>query len=243
MKRIYLLMALLVSFAGVANAQRTADLRLFHYNLNAGDTLKIRAQNPPGRIIAWGFVNGGPNAITNSDTLFLKTPYQTFRLLLPASGIPVGDTVNFIDTVAFTSGPTTATYNWCDSAWAKGTAANPVNDPAISNNKICKTMIVLNMPPTSVSELFASEQKGLNIYPNPTSGQLQLRHDFGFSATAARVRVMDVAGRLVYSEELGNNLTGVQEFSLNLSNLNAGIYFVELQAGESRATGRILIQK
>lgn len=243
MKKLYtLIAALFISFSSFAQA----DVEVFHHNLNNGDTLKI--QNPLiGRIIAWGYVNHGPNPIMSTDTLFMQVKLlsgnNVYKLLLPSAGIPVGDTVNFVDTFAFSNGPANGTtVEWCDTVWVKrGTSV--LADPVISNNKVCKTLNVKNTT-VSVYDLFTRGKAGiakLDVYPNPANNVIYFKHEFDGKNDAV-VYVRDMVGRTIREERLGR-LYGDRQVSVDMTSVPAGLYTVELVSGDFRSVGRILIQK
>lgn len=77
------------------------------------------------------------------------------------------------------------------------------------------------------------------VAPNPVmSNRLRLRASLAQSGPA-RVRVLDLAGRVVRDQEAPTNLTGAFEMSLDGgAPLRPGVYIVELRQGTARATTR-----
>lgn len=53
--------------------------------------------------------------------------------------------------------------------------------------------------------------------------------------------VVDMLGRVIKMEDRQNQSAGYQEYTVNVSDLNAGYYFVRLNAGEKALTRRIYI--
>lgn len=248
MKKSYLLLALLLIFAGSVSAQRVCDLQLMH-NVTNGVTIVIKDVNPPQYAFRFSFKNLGPAAVTSTDTIYLKTPWNTYKLLLPTAGIPAGDTVYFTDTVGFTSGPAnTSSYNWCDSAWLRGISTSPITDPVISNNQTCNTITIYNVP-AAVTEYFTATRtskgvQSLNVYPNPATNSLNIKHDFGFTGTAATLTIRDLVGRVVLRQDLGKSNFGAKEFSFDISQLKTGIYMVELATdNNARFVSKLSVQK
>ncbi len=74
----------------------------------------------------------------------------------------------------------------------------------------------------NVNEIRQSAE--LKIYPNPTSGVLNL--EFKQSAEFRHIRVINEAGAQVYNEELENSPSGLKTF--DFSNLSPGAYFMTL---------------
>jgi hypothetical protein len=79
----------------------------------------------------------------------------------------------------------------------------------------------------------------LVVMPNPTNAtttlQLNLR-----TAEEVRYTVVDLQGRTVRSENLGLLPTGQHSRSVDLSQLPSGLYLVQLTAGATRLTERVV---
>src|SRR5690606_21763057 len=65
-----------------------------------------------------------------------------------------------------------------------------------------------------------SEQVSVSLYPNPVVDNLTISSD----KTVSHVRIMDISGRLV--KQIHTNLVNIA--SINFSDLNSGIYLVEV---------------
>ena len=79
-------------------------------------------------------------------------------------------------------------------------------------------------------------QEEISIYPNPSNGL------FTISATGTKikeVRVMDVMGRLVNSEELKANSTSA---TIDMSGYAKGVYFVRVQTENGIINKKVIIQ-
>ena len=74
----------------------------------------------------------------------------------------------------------------------------------------------------------------VNIYPNPGNGTFNLE----VSEQASRVEVFSITGQLVYSQVISD-----QRFSIDLSDLNKGVYLIKLTDDKSGAftTNRLII--
>ena len=71
------------------------------------------------------------------------------------------------------------------------------------------------------------------IYPNPTSGQVTIQ-----LGSAANVSISNAIGTKVYEQNLEQG-----KHSVLLNNVNAGIYFVEIQNKNTRTIEKLLISK
>jgi hypothetical protein len=75
----------------------------------------------------------------------------------------------------------------------------------------------------------------ISLFPNPTGGLLRIAS--GISLTNAKISVRDMHGRLI-SEQINRNGC---EFTLDLSNQESGIYFIEVS--EDRFVSRMKVIK
>jgi len=91
---------------------------------------------------------------------------------------------------------------------------------------------------TAVANVAASSQS-VTVYPNPTTGKLTIQWDAAASKTA-NVNVTNIAGQTVYSTQL--NIDGVERSEVNLTSLNAGLYFMNITSGNINYTQKISIQ-
>lgn len=82
------------------------------------------------------------------------------------------------------------------------------------------------------------EKESLNIYPNPSLGNIQIDLT-GTDFFISKVKMMDVAGRVVYE-------TTVSDFSKNIkisSQLETGLYFVNVQLSNGQqAVRKVIVQ-
>jgi len=81
----------------------------------------------------------------------------------------------------------------------------------------------------------------LNVYPNPAKEKVSFKASL--VNAEATVRVLDIAGRTVLVNELGKQVAGEKEITVDVTSLNNGMYYVELVNGENRATSKITVQK
>jgi hypothetical protein len=243
MKRILTLLSVLLSLGYTASAQ-SADLAILNSFKSPLDTIRFSTNGSRGRIIQYTFINYGPTALTNTDTILLKTPTfaSPLRLSLPAAGLPANDTVYFIDTIFVTAAPATNPYTWCDSIWAKNSSNTVIPDPVLSNNKTCKTVRFLMLPGVGVNTVAGNDKGELSVYPNPTSNQINFSYEFG-SNEAATVTLRDLLGKTVLQRDLGKGISGKQSYSLDINSLQNGIYFLELSSNGVKSINRVVVQK
>ena len=73
---------------------------------------------------------------------------------------------------------------------------------------------------TSVKQI--SINNAITVYPNPATQRLNIKFNYK-KDEIARISIMDVTGREVYSQEANDNT----QISINVSGLPEGVYFVK----------------
>lgn len=81
----------------------------------------------------------------------------------------------------------------------------------------------------------------LEIYPNPTSGQVTLAFNFDQTMNKLNVKIMNALGQTVTNRDLQGVLSGNTSF--DLSSMSAGIYMIHITDGEKFSTKRIVLEK
>jgi hypothetical protein len=80
--------------------------------------------------------------------------------------------------------------------------------------------------------------RSINIYPNPFVDNANI--SLGLSSDEhVTIEVRDLMGKLIFSEDKGTLSAGNYNYVLNLSDVNAGMYFVNITAGDQTATKKI----
>ncbi|MBO4587819.1 MAG: T9SS type A sorting domain-containing protein [Bacteroidales bacterium] len=92
-----------------------------------------------------------------------------------------------------------------------------------------------------VPEVVATGKTSVSIYPNPTSSQATI--DINLSENAnTMVRVFDMSGKVVFTENLGRIDAGNHKTQLNCQNLRKGIYIVNVVSGKATATSKLVVR-
>ncbi|MEM7510458.1 MAG: T9SS type A sorting domain-containing protein, partial [Bacteroidota bacterium] len=81
------------------------------------------------------------------------------------------------------------------------------------------------------------EEEQFSIYPNPSTGEIQLASSLGFEQEA-QVNVFSLEGKLLRKDSLP---VGAKAHTLDLSNLGAGFYIINLQTAGRTASKKIII--
>jgi hypothetical protein len=90
----------------------------------------------------------------------------------------------------------------------------------------------------SVSELIVEES--VSTYPNPASNYLNIQYSL-IDDSEVNLEVFDVLGSKVLEQQLGSRSNQVQNHKINVSGLKEGLYFVTINAGDSRVTKKIQV--
>jgi membrane-associated protease RseP (regulator of RpoE activity) len=80
--------------------------------------------------------------------------------------------------------------------------------------------------------------ESLELYPNPTSGPLNIR--FEATAMPTTVTIVDAVGKTVYNNKL-NDFSGQFNEQLNLGDQKPGVFTLSIQQGEKRLTKKIVL--
>ena len=80
-----------------------------------------------------------------------------------------------------------------------------------------------------------------NVYPNPSSGNTYVTVVLT-DETNVKVQVYSTLGTLVYNGS-EQHLSGKNNLSIDCTNLNSGLYFVTVTAGNSKVTKRLVLNK
>ncbi|MEM7514183.1 MAG: glycoside hydrolase family 9 protein, partial [Bacteroidota bacterium] len=81
------------------------------------------------------------------------------------------------------------------------------------------------------------EEEQFSIYPNPSTGEIQLASSLGFEQEA-QVNIFSLEGKLLRKDPLP---VGAKAHTLDLSNLGAGFYIINLQTAGRTASKKIII--
>ena len=83
------------------------------------------------------------------------------------------------------------------------------------------------------------ELDNFNVYPNPNTGEFTIKFNSA-SSGETQVKIHDIRGRSIFN----NTYNQIGEFNktLNLNNVSAGIYILEVSDGLSKTTRKLIIE-
>ncbi|NVO02657.1 MAG: Omp28-related outer membrane protein [Bacteroidetes bacterium] len=88
----------------------------------------------------------------------------------------------------------------------------------------------------------STSENNVSVYPNPFTDNTTISVNLIKNETVS-YNVINMIGEIVYSEKLGNLNPGTHETKFDASNLTNGMYFVNLQIGNSVITKKVTIIK
>ncbi len=83
------------------------------------------------------------------------------------------------------------------------------------------------------------ELQEVNLFPNPTAGKLTV--EFKGAAEPTTVEVIDVAGKVIYSEEI-NDFDGVYRNEINLANAPKGTLMLTVKQNDKVYAEKVMVQ-
>jgi hypothetical protein len=194
----------------------------------------------PHALAIWNMSGGTPNAIiATTDTLI----YPSDTSLLVTYNLSGGPIFLPAGTYAFTAiefdstvqvGQTANIFNlghtWVD--WSGSPLGGWGNFEAFGTSFERANVIRPNLVETAIvgTSKPVVSANGLKAYPNPSTGRFTVEASFANAASSAVLTVMDVHGRTVFSQ---NESSAAFTRELDLSNLQAGHYFVKVQSGSA----------
>ncbi len=107
-------------------------------------------------------------------------------------------------------------------------------DTTMTINSILK----YDNPGTTVGLFTYIEGNDLNIYPNPSNGNVMFAMN-GAGKKDVNIKVLNVTGNMIFERTL--NINGVSNISYDFSNLSKGIYIVNISSGNDNFNKKLVI--
>ncbi|TSJ40117.1 T9SS type A sorting domain-containing protein [Fluviicola chungangensis] len=146
--------------------------------------------------------------------------------------------------VAVSGGNPPYTYQWDDPLnQTTSTATNlcaGTYSCVITDQYGCSLMVQTTVfsNTTSLTELFAGAD--FTLFPNPATESVTLRCESGFELGTMEFRILSVSGELVQAQTV--DFSNTDQVTIPLSDLQNGIYFVELEK-EGVSTQRMIVKQ
>jgi len=190
-----------------------------------------------------GYVLGGSNTSAATDASFGPTTFSVGQTVLVIIGYDFGTNVIkywFNPTVATFTAATPATVTETPAAAPSAAAITNLTGFAFRQDDVATTPNItideLTLGTTPQSVLSVSQNNsiaGLKVYPNPLTGRT-LFIESNANAEKAVV-IYDVLGKQVLNTKTSNN-------SVNVAQLNGGVYIVKITEEGNTATRKLVIK-
>ncbi|MFY7970322.1 MAG: T9SS type A sorting domain-containing protein [Flavobacteriales bacterium] len=155
----------------------------------------------------------------------------------------INDTPGGSSTYTVSGGTSPYTYEWTlgntvvsTSAQLTGVTTAGTYVLTITDSNGCEYTQELII--TGINEIVSTF--GVTLNPNPTSGEF-IMNITGLQGEKLSYSIVDTQGRVVAKKELGNNNGNRTEF-VNVSDIAAGIYYVNVLVGETNQTLKLIKQ-
>lgn len=147
-------------------------------------------------------------------------------------------------TVAATGGTSPYSYIWDlasgsqTTATATGLIGNTTYAVTVTDTNTCTDSSTITIILNSIATIANSTK--LNVFPNPTSGNIFVDFDLANRADI-QITILNSVGQTTLSKVLNNIQLG--QIELETANLNAGVYMIQFLIGNEQITKKILIYK
>lgn len=190
----------------------------------------------------------------------LTTPFGESGVISPLSALNDSKTKHYsytLPAIVNVSDADFPGYTNIDSSIYQSTKAGPAQNKHY-DSKIVAFISIYNPDPTKVeilnvievplsfatgvADVKTSAVIGAKIYPNPTSGITQV--DFNLTSTSnVTVEVIDLVGKKIMDVKQGAFANGTHSVYFDATDLNNGVYFVNIKSSEGSATQKFVVSK
>ncbi len=256
MKKIYLVLIMLL-VGSTTFAQRNIKLNMYVLKPAMDTNITTSSTQSPFYAIQ-NASSTVADSIAKGDTIFYYTPstpsgYVSYItapftikmdsvVYINGGSVPYASIVSLFNLSATTlvNAPFTSNTQYCWYIVLDTVKVGPSN-PAIATVKATNdTGRVWINKGTDIKELI--QKVALSTYPNPAVNELSFDYNF-LNNSDATARISDVAGRAVLVKEFEKNYVGNQKFSLDISSLTTGVYFLEFVVGDTKSISKFNVQK
>lgn len=185
-----------------------------------------------------GTISNGTATCTGDGTGTLNLPARTFTNV-----IKVMTYTQFDFTVSFITGTVKQlNYDYYSplTKYPLFTITSSTISSSVSTDQIADIVLInKDYQYVGVNEN-VKEIASLNIFPNPAKNNFNLSF-VNENADVVSYELTNTLGQTIKKENLGNE-KGLVNYSVNITDLQAGVYFVKVNAGTKSSTKKITIQ-
>ena len=222
--------------------------RDLHFTFTARDNRPGGGQTDIGNAKVTVVTTSGPFEVTSQNTVgisYSSASVQSVTWNVNNTDVLPGSTN--VDILLSTDAGLTFTTNLATAVPNNGTASVTLPNVNAAN---CRLMIkptgniyyAVNSAPFEIKTTLATNDfsiKNFDLYPNPNKGNFTINYQSKENNTVM-VTITDMSGKLVYSDNYKN--TGLFSKNIQLKNISAGVYLVNVQDGEKKMMKKIIIK-
>lgn len=254
MKKIYTLMVMTIAGLTVANAQRNVDWSLDEIL----EPTEITSSQADGSTVPFTFVlkNLGPDSAIAGDTVLVQMGLfnsqnqaiaiapssTTFYFTVLTKTLNTGDTIHFSRSPKFNVYPILSMNVTVRGITFIRNGSDPIageTSPGADNNLNEKQVVWYNPQGWGVSVGEVANDEIFSSYPNPATDVLNFEWQMASAGNEkATLKIFSIDGKLVKTE----TLDGFGHGKVSVSDLPAGMYFVEFESGAIKSTRKIQIK-
>jgi hypothetical protein len=222
--------------------------RDLNFTFTARDNHPGGGQTDTGSMKVTVVTTSGPFVVTSQNSAgisYLASSNQTITWNVNNTNALPGS--SNVDVLLSVDAGLTFTTTLASAVPNNGTAS--VTLPNV-NSENCRIMIkptgniyyAVNSAPFEIKTTLTTNDfsiKNFDLYPNPNKGNFTINYQSKANNTV-NVTINDLSGRLVYSNNFKNN--GLLSENIQLKNISAGVYLVNVQDGEKKMMKKIIIK-
>jgi len=108
----------------------------------------------------------------------------------------------------------------------------------LTDNNAANNTAKVNVEIDCATSIHKFTKTAINVYPNPAKNNITV--NFEATASEGTLSIVDAMGRTIITQNVTKNTTA---YTLDISNLNTGAYFVEFVSGAIRGTTKFNVSK
>ncbi|MGP8216816.1 MAG: VPS10 domain-containing protein [Bacteroidia bacterium] len=245
-----------------ATSAPTANFTAFPTSLCATNTVQFTdaSSNEPTNW-SWTFTGGTPDTSTQENPIITYNTAGTYPVSMTAKNGNGSNTINVTSYITVNPLPPSPVitqtgntlscnpsgypfYQWYKSgtiipgatSYQYTVSAKGVYLVKVSDSNGCTSSSSIAVNTVGINEISLNDY--IDVYPNPTSGNLQVAFDLPAEGDY-EISIADVLGQTIYSDKL--HLSGQYTQNINLSGYSKGVYFLSLKGMNSSGVKKIMV--
>ena len=182
------------------------------------------------------------NAVSDSMTIFLVNRHTTAAkdIQIDVRDFIIKNEPIYLYTLSKL--PATETFNsHTSNALKKKLIDKPVYHVSLQLEPLSVNAITLRAATTAATQLKPASF-GLNVYPNPTNGKLNI--DFGLNENSpVTIEIFNSSGQKITSVPYLDEISGKNHVETDLSGLTSGLYWISVQTNSFTETRKFIVNR